>query len=150
MRSALAEKIKTHMDHKTLNISQLEKRAGLKTSAVYNILSGKTKNPTAETLIAIAHVLECSVDELLGLRVPRSSESPKPKKEIIVHNFALFQMCVDFMRHSCEKSKISPPMEKGLEYIQELYDYCSKNHQDTLDDRFANWLFERSFEEELS
>src|SRR5580704_11655886 len=66
MASYLQEQIQTRMDAKKLSIYALEKKAGLKRSAARNILQGFSKKPSAEALKAIASVLDCTVDDLVG------------------------------------------------------------------------------------
>ena len=66
MSSYLQSQIQTRMEAKKLSIYALEKKAGLKRSAARNILQGFSKKPSAEALKAIANVLECTVDDLVG------------------------------------------------------------------------------------
>lgn len=66
MNEQLILKIKEKMENQHLSVYALEKEAGLKPQAVRNILWGKSKNPGGAVLKAIAKVLNCSVDELLG------------------------------------------------------------------------------------
>ena len=49
--SFLAENIQTKLDEQKISVSEFERSAGLKRSAVANILAGKSKNPTIEVVI---------------------------------------------------------------------------------------------------
>src|SRR5271155_5297523 len=81
MATALQIRLKHLMQEKNLRTSDLEKLAGLKMSAVRNILLGKTKHPKAETLQAIVDVLGCTIADLLGKDLPKEEANPSPKLE---------------------------------------------------------------------
>ncbi len=57
--SSLAENIQMKLNEKKISITEFERSAGLKRSAVANILTGKSKNPTIEVVISIAKRLGC-------------------------------------------------------------------------------------------
>ena len=59
--SALAKRLKIEMDRKDLNARELAELAGLGSSLAYDILSGKSTNPTTKKLSAVAKVLGVSV-----------------------------------------------------------------------------------------
>lgn len=57
--------IKEKMEQYHMTQYGLAKAAGVSRSMVSRILTGKINNPTLRTLLAIAEVLETTVDELL-------------------------------------------------------------------------------------
>jgi transcriptional regulator with XRE-family HTH domain len=64
--SIVIERLEQAMRRKGYNRSEVARRAGLGTSAVYDIISGKNKNPAYDTLRSIAKVLDCELAYLLG------------------------------------------------------------------------------------
>jgi len=66
MTIILKKKILEHANKHRYSIRDLEHQAGLQSNAIRNILSDRSKNPTIDTVLKIANILECSVDELLG------------------------------------------------------------------------------------
>ncbi|MDP4147426.1 MAG: helix-turn-helix transcriptional regulator [Bacillota bacterium] len=58
--------IETYMDKKGWTKYKLAKEAGIGQSTLSEILSGKKKNPSVNTLQKIASALEVSFDELMG------------------------------------------------------------------------------------
>ena len=67
MKLNIKDEIRDRLENKRLSISTLEKEAGLKKSAVSNILLDRSKKPSYETIKAIAKVFECSPEELIGI-----------------------------------------------------------------------------------
>ena len=55
-----------------ISVRDFERRAGLKSSTIQNILRGRSKNPTIKVLQLIAQELNCSVDSLI--KDPKVSE----------------------------------------------------------------------------
>ena len=57
MATALKEKIIERMEAKNFSIAELERRAGLSIHSVRNILKGRIKKPSAQSLQAISETL---------------------------------------------------------------------------------------------
>jgi hypothetical protein len=66
MKKTLAERISERLVALDKNPSSAALEAGLGRSAVRDILAGKARKPQAETIAALARVLQCSVAYLLG------------------------------------------------------------------------------------
>lgn len=61
------DRVKAAREFRGLSQGDLAARTGLHAQQIYKIEVGKSDNPTAETVIAIARALEVSSDYLLGL-----------------------------------------------------------------------------------
>lgn len=72
--SPIAHAIHRRMRELKLNQKNLAERAGLNEDYVRDILRGKSKRPQAGHLVAIADVLNCSIDDLFG--VPPANARP--------------------------------------------------------------------------
>lgn len=70
MTTQLKEIIQSRMAELGANPSAVALKAGLSRSAVRDIMSGKSKSPSVDTLKAIATALECQVSDLLGAGEP--------------------------------------------------------------------------------
>lgn len=71
---ALNDVLKMYMDRLGIGNKELSKLSGVPLRTVNNILSGLTSNPTLETVKAMAHALNCTLDDV--------AEDMKPKREI--------------------------------------------------------------------
>lgn len=58
-------KIKKMMEEKGLGNKDLSVKAGVPLRTINNILGGITSNPTIDNMIAIAHALDCIVDDFI-------------------------------------------------------------------------------------
>ncbi len=68
---AMIARLRTIMEKRGINARQLAERARVGKSFVYDILSGKSANPTSHKLAAVAEVLHVSVQYLLhGVNTP--------------------------------------------------------------------------------
>jgi transcriptional regulator with XRE-family HTH domain len=141
----LQEQIENRMQDKNLNARELERRAGLKISAVRNILSGQSKNPGIEVIAAIAKLLNCSTDELLGLEQEKlKSETPK-QKVISVWDYNLYENCLKEVHNYLQSKSIKPQAEQILFFIREAYIYSLEGKDKKADLRFIKWIIDSHF-----
>ena len=61
---ALNEVLKTYMDKMGIGNKELSAMSGVPLRTVNNILGGITTNPTVETVKAMAHALNCTLDDV--------------------------------------------------------------------------------------
>ena len=61
---ALNEVLKMYMDRMGIRNKELSERSGIPLRTVNNILGGTTSNPTVETVKAMAHALNCTLDDV--------------------------------------------------------------------------------------
>jgi phage repressor protein C with HTH and peptisase S24 domain len=76
VRSSLAtlqRELRRRMDAFGISARSLSTRAGVNNMAVRDILNGKSRKPTLDTLEKLAGVLGCTVSELTGVSTRRSS-----------------------------------------------------------------------------
>ena len=146
----LQEQIQSRLEDKQISARELEKKAGLKVSAVQNILSGRSTNPGIESLMAISKLLDCSVDELMGKSSSRSSALTNQKENNheanIAWNYELYQNCVNAVERQLQSKNLNPkdmPNSKQvLFFIKEAYIYSSEGGSNTADLRFTKWIID--------
>lgn len=136
--SPLQMQLKKRLQDNGLSANALEKRAGLKPSAVQNILQGKSKHPTAVLLQAISKELNCSVSDLLDQNQSEKQEKPIEK---VNWNSKLYVEAIQLVEDLLSKEKIEVTKEVVLKYADEIYRYSLK--EGNLDHRFAQWLIEQ-------
>ncbi|OJW55225.1 MAG: hypothetical protein BGO67_00520 [Alphaproteobacteria bacterium 41-28] len=139
MSTALQMRLKHLMQEKNLRTSDLEKLAGLKMSAVRNIMLGKTKHPKAETLRAIAEVLGCSISDLLGKETQKEEANASPK---VVHPQLLLEAAQSLVS-LLEQEGADLTLDQACLIIKETYAYSTQNESKKVDHQFAKWLFSK-------
>lgn len=138
----LQEQIENRMHEKNLNARELERRAGLKISAVRNILSGQSKNPGIEVITAIAKLLECSTDELLGLEQEKNKADSTKQKIITIWDYSLYENCLKEVHNYLGSKNTKPQAEQILFFIREAYIYSLEGKDKTADSRFIKWIID--------
>ncbi len=134
------------MRMKALNISirELENKAGVKTHAVRNILRGKSKNPSAVNLQAIADFLGCTVKDLLdipeALQEDDESESLDEipiKKYVEYAKTELMPNTVRVVNTLLQQSNKEITVEQFLLYIRKVYLRSLQRNSYEVDLKFA-------------
>lgn len=138
----LQEQIETRMADKNLNARELERRAGLKISAVRNILSGKSSNPGIEVISSIAKLLGCSTDELIGIEQEKAKTEAPKQKVIDIWDYALYENCLKEVQNYLTSKNLSPQAEQILFFIREAYIYSLEGKDKKADLRFIKWIID--------
>ncbi|MBI2707091.1 MAG: helix-turn-helix transcriptional regulator [Proteobacteria bacterium] len=146
MTSALKEKIIERMEAKNLSIAELERRAGLSIHSVRNILKGRIKKPSAQSLQAIAEALECSLMDLVN------ASSPSGEDASALSQHKKISPPVDYpeLMLECSKAVLTligdcdpkATVDEYLDIVKKVYFYSSKEEPRKSDIRFAEWLIE--------
>lgn len=148
MESFLQRRIKNYLDATGLSVSALERQAGLKINVARNILRGQSKRPTAETLQAIANVMECTVQDLLGVKKESFASSMRPPDdgsplveypEILIESL---QCTLKIIRENDYKITV----KQSLAIVEEVYAYSMKKSPPHLEVDFAEWFIKRTIE----
>lgn len=145
MTQALAGKIRGLIQANKLSVQGLEKKAGLKINAVRNILTGHSKKPSAETLLAVAKALNCSISDLLGEDGPDEQRGTSNKNMVFSHH----KLLSDIMTHVIAEFEMNHEEVKTGDLIslsQEIYKYSCENNENQLDLKFASWLLKKHFD----
>lgn len=70
----IGQRLKLEMKKRSLSSAELAKRSGVKTSFLYDVISGKSSNPSTVKLARVADVLGVNLSYLVG-----STSSPQPE-----------------------------------------------------------------------
>jgi transcriptional regulator with XRE-family HTH domain len=145
----LSAKIREIIKEKGISAHALERRAGLKHSAVQNILYGRSKNPSISTLSAIAQTLGCTVSALINssINTPNTSLGPTPSEldEAFCEKWdhELYLASLEVVISVIRKSAKSINREAVIVLVDEVYSYSLINKEKKADCYFAQWLLER-------
>jgi transcriptional regulator with XRE-family HTH domain len=140
------------MEEGNWNISALEKKAGIKVGTLRNIFQGKSNNPSAETLLAIANTLECSVDELLGRDEyskkqagnPIATIAPSAVENDYEWNPELFEKANTTIRELLSSRKVKITSEQAFFLVKESYLFSIKKGKSGIDQDFVEWLMDKT------
>lgn len=143
MSAILQKNLSYLLKEKKISAHSLEKRIGLKLSAVQNILQGKSKKPSAELLFAIAKELDCSVESLLKDNL-LSKEEKNLSTEKWIQN--LYVESLDLVHLLIKKKELQITKNALLELAEEVYLYSLKGDSGTANRQFADWLVSRHVE----
>ncbi len=141
----IASQIKNRLLERGMSAHALEKHAGLKSSAVQNILNGRSKNPSITIIQAIAQALDCSVHDLIGeVSYENKDDNPQINKlSSSPWNLELYLEVFETVTSILKIKKINLSKEKILEIVDEVYLYAQKGNQDKPDAQFAMWIIEK-------
>ena len=148
---SLAEKIqynlKRKLSERKVSISEFEKEAGLKKSAVSNILIGRSKNPTVEVLSSIAKELSCSIEDLI------SSNSPQPKhvyrdffqeKTLTEQQLKTLAKASKIVAVESETRALELTIDTYMALVMEISFIAITSDENKIEDkRFIDWIFDR-------
>jgi transcriptional regulator with XRE-family HTH domain len=146
----LAYCIKKKLDEKGISAYKLEKKVGLKRSAINNILYGKSKSPGIEIIQSIAKGLNCSISELLGdsatpFELDQVTNGRDPLLRYIPiyespENMHLYLSTLSTIGPLLEENNISLTREEIFHCIEETYSYSLKTNEGQIDSHFLGWI----------
>jgi len=143
MTITLKKKILEHASKHRHSIRDLEHQAGLQSNAIHNILSDRSKNPTIDTVLKIADILGCSIDEMLG----REGFAHKPnatKKAGTTFDLCLFQSTCNYVMQFIEVNNLGKLVLSDVIYcVEEIYKYCLNTKSRIFEQNFAQWFLEQ-------
>lgn len=144
--TAIAQQIDVRMKAHNLSIMALETKAGVKPHAVRNILTGKSKSPSAVNLQAIADVLGCSVKDLLATpTVLQEREISKSLDDLLQEkhaNSSLMGECVKAIEEGLKQTKKSITTAQFLTCVREVYLHSLQKNPVQVNKEFAEWFID--------
>ncbi len=141
MTSVVKEKITEYMKAENLSIAELERRAGLSIHSVRNILKGRIKKPSAQSLQAIAQALNCSLSDLIkadNITFLQKKEKISPP----IDYPDLMLECTKIVLGLIVASSSQSSVDEYLDIVRKVYAYSSKEEPRKADLKFAEWLIE--------
>lgn len=143
---SLQSQLRSHINRSNLSVRDVERLAGLKRCALSNILEGKSKKPSTETLQATAKVLGCSVSDLLDAPGPEDTTHfqaglEEAQKPLVLPVRAPILCEIMTSLDTCFKSiNYEPNLEQFWQCVIRVYSYTLGSGESTVDPKFTQWL----------
>lgn len=136
----LKRKIIEYIQEYNIATSAFEKKAGVGNAVVNRILDDKVKNPGIETILKIADVLNCSLDELFNRNQSFKKHILNIDTELPYNNELFRSICL-YTVHFIELYRINhlTLQQVGL-VIEEIYKHCLDRKLSLIDTKFADWF----------
>lgn len=142
--NTIAQNVDARMKATGISIMELEAKARLKTHAVRNIVTGKSKNPSAVNLTAIADALGCSIKDLLETpKALQQEEDPFSVEELLQENHihsSLMEDCVRSVEALLQKNKKIITTTQYLICVREVYLHSLQKNPPAVNTAFAEWF----------
>jgi len=140
----LSNLIKKKAEDKGLSINKLEKKAGLRPGGVYNILSGRSKNPSIFIVQSIANALNCSVTDFIEADETLNNKKQMVRESHISWDSELYFICVSYLIETLKNKKVVLAKEEFMKLADEIYFYSAKVGASDVDKRFVDWILDKS------
>jgi transcriptional regulator with XRE-family HTH domain len=124
------------MTQKNITISDIEKLTGLNKNTINSILTGASKNPTANTLRAIAKALDVSLEFILSDNEINIDALDKNQMKIFSE---VTSTTIDIIINK----NLSFTIDKLNSLIKEIYQYSIKVDPPYIDERFIHWIIDK-------
>jgi transcriptional regulator with XRE-family HTH domain len=153
MKSVIQKNIQHHLTKGGLSVRDLERRANLSPGSAYNILIGRSKNPTLALICSIAKAFGCSVEDLINsdnYKNQISSAEPLKKWLDILQtqswNITLATDAINFIHRYLSIHTTQANAGQVLACVLEIYSYSYSEHNCCIDEKFAEWVAEKMFQ----
>lgn len=142
----LQRRLTNYLEATGLSVVGLERKAGLKTNAVRNILRGQSKKPTAETLQALANVMKCTVADLLGVKMEtfKSEIRPLYDETPLLEYPELLNESLHTVLQIIKDNNYKLTVQQTLLIVGEVYAYTIKKNPPKIDQDFVEWFIKRT------
>ena len=117
-------------------VTELERKAGLKKNNIYNILKGISKKPSAELLQTVADVLGVTVKDLYN---------PFIEKKNYLNNddFELMEKVLKTVIEEVKNLKLEVTEVDIVNIMLEVFNYSKPEPKKELEKRFINWILQQ-------
>lgn len=134
--TTLQKNLEKIIKDRNYQITELERRAGLKKNNIYNILKGISKKPSAELLQAVADALGVTVKDLYN---------PSAETTDYLNNddFELMEKVLKNIIEEVKNLKLKVTEVDLVNIILEVFNYSKPDPKKELDRKFINWILQQ-------
>lgn len=141
--SQLIANISGLMKEKGWNGKTLAERSGQKMSAIYNILAGRSRKPSADKVEAIARAFGVTTAQILYGTMDKPVFANDSNFDAAHWDGVLYSDCLVLVRSICRRKKVlfsNPKQEKDrlMYYAQRVYKYAQKSREAFPNEVFAD------------
>jgi len=129
-------KLSELMTQKNVTISDIEKTTGLNKNTINSILTGASKNPSANTLRSIAKALDVSLEFIL-------SDDEMNIEALNKDQMKIFSEVTNATINIIIDKDLNFTIDKLNALIKEIYQYSVKINPPYIDDRFIHWIVDK-------
>jgi transcriptional regulator with XRE-family HTH domain len=129
-------KLNELMTQKNVTISDIEKASGINKNTINSILTGASKNPSANTLRSIAKALDVSLESIL-------SDDEMNIEGLTKDQMKVFSEVTNATINIIIDKDLSFSIDKLNALIKEIYQYSVKINPTYIDGRFINWIVDK-------
>jgi transcriptional regulator with XRE-family HTH domain len=141
----LKRRILEYIEERNMPTYQFEKKVGVGNSVIIRILDDTVKNPSMETVLKIADVLECSLDELFDREQFGNSLINQSSSGIDLESELLRSVCL-YTIHFMEKHEIKTfAFNEVAKVVEKIYAYCLRQKLPLVDVKAANRMLKNNF-----
>jgi transcriptional regulator with XRE-family HTH domain len=135
--SNLQAKINNLMSQKKMSAVDIEKETGINRNTVYSIITGTSKNPSANNLQLIAKALDVTLESILIDKDDIQIDSLSNKQ------MQAFSEATRATIDAVTKRNLNFSLDKLIALIKEAYQYSIKVDPPCVDDRFIEWILDK-------
>lgn len=133
-----------------MSVAQVERLAGLKRGVLQKILGGYTKNPTVNTLKAVAEALNLKVEDLMtqdniSEKNASDDEIQDFSKNIAIDYYDLLEECFTYVLAYLRNNNKKIKSENLFQVILKLYDHSLLKNKKCFDSEYAKLLLSYYF-----
>ncbi|WP_341754356.1 helix-turn-helix transcriptional regulator [Candidatus Tisiphia endosymbiont of Dioctria rufipes] len=114
-------------------VTELERKAGLKKNNIYNILKGISKKPSAELLQTVADLLGVTVKDLYNPFI-------ETKNYLNNDDFELMEKVLKTVIEEIKNLKLEVTEVDLVNIMLEVFNYSKPEPKKELEKRFINWI----------
>ena len=129
-------KLSELMTKKNVTVSDIEKTTGLNKNTITSILTGTSKNPSANTLRSIAKALDVSLEFIL-------SDEEINIDALTKEQMTTFSDVTTTTINIIIDKNLSFTLDKLSSLIKDIYQYSVKLNPPFIDDRFIHWILDK-------
>lgn len=136
--SQLIASIKELMQKNKWNAQDLAAKSGQKASDIYNILSGKSKKPSADKIEAIARAFGVSTTKVLyGVQDKPDSIMPDEEWDGLLYNDSMNLVRDIYNKHGIKFKNREKEKNITMRHTMRVYNYARKRNELIVDAVFA-------------
>lgn len=128
-----------------INKAKFADSIGVSHENIKKIVSGATKNPGIDTVVAIAKRLNISIDELVGYQPTNKKRATLLSTDLML-NIKLLESTIIYILSYIKEQNLSPNMGMIINIFDDIYHYSHAKNLDHPHDKFATWILKSTLE----
>lgn len=132
----LQKNLENFIKDRNYQVTELERKAGLKKNNIYNILKGISKKPSAELLQAVAEALGVTIQDLYN-------PSVKTRDYLDSNDLILMEKILKHTIGEIQNLNLQITEVDLVNIVLEIFHYSKPDPVKNLDKKFINWILQQ-------